>query len=306
LALYLLDDKTGTINARFTEGQDAGNFQKVTPIKGHGIAGWAIANNQDIVTNDAEMEFGADIQADMPVYACVAVFALASEKDRKTSFGAVTLYLDQQDRFPQVLRTRVKNLLGKIGRRIEQCLEDDIYRTAPLSDPITHLPTMSLLYAHAAREIAQARRHSYAVSFLEMELENYEEILQNHGKDETERFLREFARAIRRYLRDGDVLARISESEFAGIFPMTEQAQVHVLLGRLRQCADYFQYQTESGEHIEPSMTFGHASFPEHGKTCESLFLRANTQRFADKMQPMKDIATGTGIRCGKVIPFRL
>jgi hypothetical protein len=53
-------------------------------------------------------------------------------------------------------------------------------------------------------------------------------------------------------------------------------------------------------------MSFGSATFPEHGKTCESLFLRANTQRFTGKMNPLDDVAAGGGALYGKVLPFRL
>jgi diguanylate cyclase (GGDEF)-like protein len=275
-------------------------------VKGHGITGWAIANNRDIVANHAEMDFRPDIREEMPPFSDAAVFAMSSSADRKASFGALTLYLDNQELMPAFMRRRIKQLVEQISRRLEQLLEGELTRSSPLSDPVTHLPTLSLLYAHAAREIAQARRHKFSVSFMEMELDNYQEILLRNGKDETEKFLREIAKSVRRYLRDGDVLARISESEFAGVFPLTEHAQVQFLVRRLRNCVDRFQYQTASGESIRAEASFGCATFPEQGKTCESLFLRANTQRFADKMHPEADVAAGSGVHCGKVLPFRL
>ena len=60
-----------------------------------------------------------------------------------------------------------------------------------------------------------------------------------------------------------------------------------------------------AGCGIAPRMTFGYATFPEHGKTCESLFLKANTNRFADKVQGAETAAEAGGRPAGRVIPFR-
>jgi putative nucleotidyltransferase with HDIG domain len=151
LVLYTLEERTGTITARFAEGLAAAQLRQNTLLKGQGITGWAIANSQDIVANHAEMDFQAETQQDMPQFECAAVFNLVSEGDPQTSFGAMTLYLDRPELLPQGIRLRMKNLANQVSARLEKITKGETSVTAALSDPITHLPTLSLLYSHAAR-----------------------------------------------------------------------------------------------------------------------------------------------------------
>jgi diguanylate cyclase (GGDEF)-like protein len=165
---------------------------------------------------------------------------------------------------------------------------------------------MRFLYAHASQELAKARRHTYPMSLVEMEIENFQKLVEQHGLETAEKMLKELAATLQRQLRNCDVLARLSENEFAVVLSMTGPSQARFLIQRLSDAAARFRFKTGSDTLDEVRVNFGCASFPENGRTAESLFLHANRDRTQSMKRSKQVWPMGVRQVRGNVIPFHI
>ena len=124
----------------------------------------------------------------------------------------------------------VLTIARDIGARkaVERRLTSDA-----LTDPLTALPNRRAFNAMVSRRpLSAANDRSDCVALLD--LDHFKIINDSFGHDVGDRVLREFAKLIRRIVRERDFVARIGGEEFAIFFPDTPVAQALLVCDRLR------------------------------------------------------------------------
>lgn len=307
LVLYEMDPISSVITPHFVDGDNRDELQMLSVQWGQGVTGWAIANRRSMVVNHPELDFPAELHRIAAGYRSAAAFPLAQgDSARDPYHGALTLYFKEAYVFSPDSERRLQDLAARIGARVAELALLNSAQAAVLSDPVTKLPNQRYLYAHTSQELAKGRRHTYPVSIVEMEIENYQALVEEAGRAAVEDLLRDLARTLRHQLRDSDVLARLSETELAAVFSMTSHSQARFLIRRLQNTAAAFRYRTGPGILAQVRMSFGCAVFPDHGRTCESLFLRANSDRLESRRSPSTQVLP-MGLRQvgSNIIPFQ-
>lgn len=113
------------------------------------------------------------------------------------------------------------------------CFEETAYR-----DALTGLPNRGMLNAHLNKAIAQSKRRKQPLAVVCVELSGVKEINARHGHMAGNLLLATVAGGMKRILRKGDALARVSGCEFAAVLQDLSSAEAGApALGRLMEAA---------------------------------------------------------------------
>lgn len=113
--------------------------------------------------------------------------------------------------------------------KISSEIERQLSRTDAPTGAINRRFFMELLEA----EYNRAQRYRFPLTLVNIELDNFEEINQRLGYQKGDELLYQFVENLSETLRANDVVARLSNSEFAIILPQTDDEQAKQVFTRI-------------------------------------------------------------------------
>lgn len=128
-------------------------------------------------------------------------------------------------------------------------------------------------------ELERARRGGHKLSVVIGDLDHFKHVNDRFGHHEGDRALARASMILREEKRRIDTVARLGGEEFALIVPDTVDRRSFMLAERLRQALrDEF-----ADDPVRVTVSFGVASFPEHGTTRQELLGSADDALYAAK-----------------------
>jgi diguanylate cyclase (GGDEF)-like protein len=121
----------------------------------------------------------------------------------------------------------VATLIHRI--KISSEIERQLSRTDAATGAINRRFFMELLEA----EFNRAQRYRFPLTLVNIDLDNFEEINQRLGYQKGDELLYQFVENLSETLRANDVVARLSNSEFAIILPQTDDDQAKQVFTRI-------------------------------------------------------------------------
>ncbi|WP_228375413.1 diguanylate cyclase [Synechococcus sp. JA-3-3Ab] len=149
---------------------------------------------------------------------------------------------------------------------------------AALYDPLTGLHNRRFFLEHLQREMAFARRHSFPLHLLYLDLDNFKLINDRWGHLAGDQALIQVARQLQDQVRQEDLLARMGGDEFVLMVRGVPEAQILQLAKRLRQAVQSLPLQV-GAEVIHLTCSIGVASWLSlSAETSVQSFLEAADQ----------------------------
>ena len=148
----------------------------------------------------------------------------------------------------------------------QKAFEDHLFRSA-FYDELTDLP-LRRVTEHRANGLLRSKEARFALAFLD--IDNFKHINDYYGHAIGDALLVEFAKRLKRELRDSDLLSRISGDEFLLLLsPIQGQHEVREFVGSVLQrlSAPFFI----DGSEIFASTSIGISLYPDHGKSYDTL-----------------------------------
>ncbi|HEU5085300.1 MAG TPA: sensor domain-containing diguanylate cyclase [Acidimicrobiales bacterium] len=134
----------------------------------------------------------------------------------------VAVLVQSAHRIAQTIRTR--QLLHEIER-------------LAASDPLTGLPNRRMFDATLDREVARSRRNGTPLALAVADVDHFKAVNDQHGHQVGDEVLRELAGALRRAVRQEDVVARYGGEEFVVLLPDADEGAALLVAERLRAAA---------------------------------------------------------------------
>lgn len=143
-----------------------------------------------------------------------------------------------------------------------------------IEDDLTSLKTDRYFEHQLELEIERGERYGLPCSILVAEVENYEGIVESHGRQTAREVMRKLGHIIRQNFRRIDVGGRLSEDEVAILYPNTNLEEAMISSARLEQLVgDPFLPGAE--ENVSVAIRGGVAGYPRDGTEGEELVKKA-------------------------------
>jgi len=138
----------------------------------------------------------------------------------------------------------------------------------------------SLLHQVLDSEFARATRYRHPLSILLLAVDHLEALVSTHGEPALEEWRRALADALRRSLRQIDVIARTGSNEMAILLPETTGAGARVVAERARALASRIIVKGDGGAMrpalpVKASVSIGLCDAPSDGLDSSAAFLGA-------------------------------
>ena len=149
-------------------------------------------------------------------------------------------------------------------------------------DLLTDLPNLLSFRERLFDALNRARRHSYKVGMIMMDLDRFKVINDTLGHHVGDEFLRQVAKRLQDRFRMSDALARLGGDEFALLVePVGEQ---QALLTVIQKLLELFGESFSVGDHeLYSSISLGVSIFPNDGDDVHTLMKNADTAMFRAK-----------------------
>jgi diguanylate cyclase (GGDEF)-like protein/PAS domain S-box-containing protein len=170
------------------------------------------------------------------------------------------------------LQTRLEEIRGLQAELREQVIRD----------PLTSVFNRRYLNETMAREIARAERENDPLSIIMSDIDHFKMINDTYGHPVGDKFLVEIASLMKNYARSSDIICRYGGEEFLLALPGTPMESAEKRAEEIRQkCAEII-IQHE-GKNLKVTISFGVATYPDHGKEAEEIIINADKAMYQSK-----------------------
>lgn len=177
-------------------------------------------------------------------------------------------------------RKRKEASLQKHVAEIEQ-LQAEL-REQALNDPLTGLYNRRYLNEAIEREIAQARHEKAFLSVIVSDIDHFKTINDSHGHQIGDKLLTEIATVMKTNARESDIVCRYGGEEFLLVLPGANLASAVRRAEELRQKCQKILVRHE-GEDLKVTMSFGVATYPDHGEGAGEIITQADKALYRSK-----------------------
>ncbi len=160
-------------------------------------------------------------------------------------------------------RGLVEGLAGHLALTLDNArLSQRLHELSTL-DGLTRLLNHHAILDRLAVEIEGARRYGHPVSVILCDLDHFKDVNDTYGHLAGDTVLREGATALRRSLRQTDVLGRYGGEEFLAVLPSVDLDRARQAAERLRRALDRHPVALGSHQKVKVTASFGVAASGE-------------------------------------------
>lgn len=171
--------------------------------------------------------------------------------------------------------------------------KEDELRFLAYHDSLTLLPNRRYLSIEFSKRVKQAINFEYSIALLYIDGDNFKRINDVYGHDVGDIFIREFANALVKSVRENDIVSRVGGDEF--IIMLTHMSlDKEVREKQLLQTIDRLQTVLRKGwmidgNHFAPTSSIGISSYPVNGQSINELIAHADEALYIAKKINGKD-----------------
>ena len=199
--------------------------------------------------------------------------------DGSTVWYGVQIDITERKRNEQLLETANADLRRYVAE-VED-LQAEL-REQSLRDPLTSLYNRRYLNETLGRELMQAARENTPLSIIIADVDHFKKVNDTYGHQVGDRVLVAIASLIKHQTRESDMVCRYGGEEFLLVFLGPTSAEAAQRADELRQACAALRIHDGQAE-LMVTLSFGLASYPDHGKKADELIIKADQALYQSK-----------------------
>lgn len=249
--------------------------------------------------NAPELNFELQGRRDPSRFYDVSVVALLDPRGRRN--GRLISIRDVTERKQAELQLRRVNL--QLGEQVQKisALHADLQEQA-IRDPLTGLYNRRYLDETVERELSRARRGSYPIGVILMDVDQFKRVNDTYGHKSGDRVLVAMGEIIQQNVRAGDIPCRYGGEEFVIVLPETS---IEIAAERAEHIRRRFEsMRFFNGEDaVAPTLSLGVASYPAHGRSAAKVLHAADRAMYTAKAAGGNQVTRYSDHRNSMAIP---
>ncbi len=154
--------------------------------------------------------------------------------------------------------------------------------TMATTDGLTGLLNKRAMLDAAQQKIVSSARFGRKLSVLITDIDFFKKVNDTYGHDVGDVVIKGLGEILKRQKRTTDIVARFGGEEFVVLCEQTDEAGAMLLGERIREEVEKTVFPTENGP-LRVTCSVGMTTFPEGGKTWETLFKAADEALYVSK-----------------------
>ena len=203
-------------------------------------------------------------------------------KKNTTVENKVQLAVDQLEVVNNALKDEVKER-ENIEKELEVVIiEKDIATQASLHDALTGLPNRALFYDRLEHGLEQAKRHSWNLAVMFLDLDKFKQINDEYGHDIGDKVLLTIAERLKQNTRSDDTICRLGGDEF--LYLLMEAKNEREVTKIIKKLIKVLELPcNDIGQNLVVKLSIGISMFPKNADNSEDLIKSADAAMYAAK-----------------------
>jgi two-component system cell cycle response regulator len=197
----------------------------------------------------------------------LASVALVPLLRNKRLLGSLNLGSRDASRFTPILGTDFVEHMGSIiAICLENVISNEMLKYIGLTDALTGVYNRRYMDRRLVEEIARARRQTYRISCMYIDVDHFKQVNDNHGHQSGDDVLREVAARIKAELRMSDALGRFGGEEFVVLLIDADLDSASMVAQRIRASVADHPFVVAQGQMLSVSVSIGVATLVDFGR----------------------------------------
>ncbi len=185
--------------------------------------------------------------------------------------------------FLQYIKEPVEIFSKQVSSIFESAILHQKIALASITDSLTGLYNKRYFQQRIKEEFAKARRNHFPISVIISDLDNFKFYVDKFGHPLTDNLLSQLGAILKKLLRESDIVCRFGGDEFVYILPFSDSFEAYKVAERIKREVVSREFRLDDQNSASITMSFGIASFPEHGDTWEEIVKKADRALFISK-----------------------
>lgn len=198
------------------------------------------------------------------------------------ALGTLILGAKRRHAFGDAVRPTLEVLASHLAVSLSNARMVHKLETMATTDGLTGLFNKRAMLEAAEQKIAAAARFDRDLSVLVVDIDFFKKVNDTHGHDVGDLVIRGLGEILKRQKRTTDVVARFGGEEFVVLCEQTDEKGAMLLAERIREELGKTQFRTPGGS-LSVTCSVGVATFPQGGRTWETLFKSADEALYLSK-----------------------
>lgn len=187
------------------------------------------------------------------------------------------------------LNTAKRNLAITVAEHIALALANmklhETIQYQSVRDPLTGLFNRRYLEESVEREFARAERQQQALSIIMLDVDYFKRFNDTFGHNAGDMVLRELGTFLHKQIRNSDIACRYGGEEIMLLLPEASTDVAKSRAETIREGVKHILVGHHSQVFDALTVSLGVATFPEHGKTPETLIAAADAALYRAKKE---------------------
>ncbi len=206
-------------------------------------------------------------------------------------FGVVGMVGKEESPFSEEGRKAAGRLIGQAAALIHLALLKDYQEKYATRDGLTELYNRRHFDAEFPKELSRSQREGRPLSLLMIDLDHFKAVNDTFGHPAGDLVLKEVTRAIRRELREIDLLCRYGGEEFCAVLPGCASGEAVAVAERIRAAVESLPWGGRSALPSAVTVSVGVATFPRPHSNPQALLQAADEALYVAKKRGRNRVA---------------